>query len=110
MAQSAEHPAYAFVTLLTTDTYLAGALTAVNSILDLESIDSVKTFETVCLVTPATVGHKSIQALQKVFDRVVGVEPIVTQSWEQLKLLGKLIRCSGRCGVDVIESGPATRK
>ncbi len=89
MADSPQPPKNAYVTLLTSDTYLPGALTAVNSILDLESLESLKSFETVCLVTPATVGHKSTQALQKVFDRVVGVEPIVTQSWEELKLLGE---------------------
>jgi len=90
MTDSSARPRYGYVTLLTSDCYLAGALTAVNSILDVESIDSLETFETVCLVTPATVGHKAQQALQKVFDRVIGVEPIVTESWEELKLLGKL--------------------
>ncbi|GAA5971960.1 hypothetical protein JCM11641_001587 [Rhodosporidiobolus odoratus] len=76
----------AVVTLVTSDNYLAGALTSLNSLLD---VDDRTRFASVCLVTPATVGHNSIQALQKVFDEVVGVEPLVTESWEELKLLGR---------------------
>ncbi|GAA5821909.1 hypothetical protein JCM11251_004775 [Rhodosporidiobolus azoricus] len=81
------NPQYAVVTLLTSDSYLPGALTTVNSLLDVEPDRS--RFDTVCLTTPSTVGHNSLQALQKVFDAVVGVEPLVTESWEELKLLGR---------------------
>lgn len=84
----------AFVTLLTSDSYLAGALTCINSLLDVEGAAS-QGFDTVCLVTPATVGQSSIKALQKTFDAVVGVAEITTESWKELDLLGEsLLRCS----------------
>lgn len=84
----------AFVTLLTSDSYLAGALTCINSLLDVEGAAS-KGFDTVCLVTPATVGQASMKALQKTFDAVVGVAEITTESWKELDLLGEsLLRFS----------------
>jgi hypothetical protein len=79
-------PSYAVVTLLTDDSYLPGALTTLNSLLDLES--SSRNFHSVVLTTPQTVSHSTLQALQKAFDVVVGVETITTDSWEELKLLG----------------------
>ncbi|GAA5880750.1 hypothetical protein JCM16303_004337 [Sporobolomyces ruberrimus] len=84
-------PRFAFVTLLTSDSYLAGALTTINSVLDVEPFTpySQRTFDTVCLVSPSTVGHSSLKALEKVFDAVVGVEQIITQSWGNLDLLGR---------------------
>ncbi|GAA5892860.1 uncharacterized protein JCM6883_007496 [Sporobolomyces salmoneus] len=84
-------PRFAFVTLLTSDSYLAGALTAINSVLDVEPFTphSQRKFDTVCLVSPATVGHSSIKALEKVFDSIVGVEQIITESWGNLDLLGR---------------------
>lgn len=84
-------PRFAFVTLLTSDSYLAGALTTINSVLDVEPFTrhEDRTFDTVCLVSPATVGHRALQALDKVFDQVVGVEQIITQSWGNLDLLGE---------------------
>ena len=84
---------HAFVTLITTDSYLPGALTCVASLLDAEGNDPTnKKFDTVCLVTPATVGHESIKALQKAFDVVVGVEAISTsnRNSKELDLLGEL--------------------
>ena len=78
----------AFVTLLTSDSYLPGALVALNSLLDVEGSHPARPFETVCLVTPASVGHSTIKALEKTFDRVVGVEEITTESWKELDLLG----------------------
>lgn len=84
-------PRFAFVTLLTSDSYLAGALTTINSVLDIEPFTphSQRTFDTVCLVSPSTVGHASLKALEKVFDVVVGVEQIITESWGNLDLLGR---------------------
>lgn len=79
--------------MLTSDTYLAGALVAINSLLDVEhsarKTTLARDFETVCLVTPATVGQQSIKALQKTFDCVVGVAEIETESWTELDLLGE---------------------
>lgn len=97
----ADSARYAFVTLLTTDSYLPGALVlahtlrrshslAHNPIGTLTSadianlgpaglnnhIDVEKKVELVCLVTPATVSVKSVKALLRAFDKVVGVEPL----------------------------------
>ncbi|KAM0746485.1 nucleotide-diphospho-sugar transferase [Meredithblackwellia eburnea MCA 4105] len=80
---------FAVVTLLTSDSYLPGALTAINSLLDVEGSTPANTFDTVCLVTPASVGHDSIKAIEKVFSSVIGVEQITTQSWSELDLLGR---------------------
>lgn len=80
----------AFVTLLTSDSYLPGVLTCINSLLDVEGVHPNTPFKTVCLVTPATVGQAAIKALEKTFDQVVGVEEITTTSWAELDLLGEL--------------------
>lgn len=88
-------PRYAVVTLVTSDSYLAGALVALSSLLDAEGAPASPTareFATVCLATPQTVGHATLQALDKAFDQVIGVEPILTQSWEELRLLGQFRR------------------
>ncbi|GAA5927586.1 glycosyltransferase family 8 protein [Sporobolomyces koalae] len=84
-------PRFAYCTLLTSDSYLAGALTTVNSVLDVEPYvpHHERKFDVVCLVSPATVGHSSLKALEKVFDSVVGVEQIMTESWGNLDLLGR---------------------
>ena len=85
-------PRYAVVTLVTSDSYLAGALVALSSLLDAEGASASPTareFATVCLATPQSVGHATLQALDKAFDQVIGVEPILTQSWEELRLLGQ---------------------
>lgn len=85
---------FAFVTLLTSDSYLPGALTCLKSLQDSESNSSnedkveVNSFETVCLVTPNTVSQNSIKTLEKCFDKVIGVETITTTSWNELNLLG----------------------
>lgn len=67
-------------------------MTCINSLLDVEGTASLD-FETVCLVTPATVGQASLKALQKTFDAVVGVAEITTESWKELDLLGECLPC-----------------
>ena len=47
-----------------------------------------RAFETVCMVTPATVSQATLRALERTFDRVIGVEEITTESWNELDLLG----------------------
>lgn len=79
-------PPHACVTLLTSDSYLAGALVTLASLQDTEPDHAA--YDTVCLVTPATLGHAAIQAVQKRFDFVIGVEEITTSNWEELDLLG----------------------
>ncbi|WWC85472.1 uncharacterized protein L201_000336 [Kwoniella dendrophila CBS 6074] len=65
----------AFVTLLTTPSYLPGALVLLHSLLDLHP--APRNFKIVCLVTPETVDAKTIGELRKAgFDLVIGVEPI----------------------------------
>ena len=84
-----EAPRFAFVTLCTSDAYLPGALVTLHSVLDVEPASPLeREWTTVALTTPATVAHSTVQALSKAFDVVIGVESIVTQSWEELKLLG----------------------
>lgn len=85
-------PSFAFATLLTTDSYLPGALTLAAAIRDVhaQSPDANQIpFETVCLVTPETVDVQSIKALRKIFDVVVGVEVLEFESNQRgLSLLG----------------------
>ena len=85
-------PSFAFATLLTTDAYLPGALTLAAALRDVHAQLPTANrilFETVCLVTPETVDVKSIKALRKVFDVVVGVEVLEFETNQQgLSLLG----------------------
>lgn len=94
---------YAFVTLLTTDEYLPGALVLAHSLRRAHNValqppgtltptdianlgagglsaspsqTSSSSVELVCLVTPSTVSVRSIRALVRAFDKVVGVEPL----------------------------------
>jgi glycogenin glucosyltransferase len=80
---------YAFVTLLTSDSYLPGALTCIHSLKDAEGDIPANDFDTVCLVTPSTVAVESIKQLRKVFSLVVGVDVIESQSHKELALLGE---------------------
>lgn len=79
----------AFVTLLTTDSYLPGALVLLYSLHELHP--SPRDFKIVALVTPETVDAKSIKDLRKAgYDLVIGVEPIGsgTPGKEALNLMG----------------------
>jgi hypothetical protein len=83
---------YAFVTLLTSDSYLPGALTLAAALKDIHPSPSVPPevdFQTVCLVTPETVDISSIKLLRKAFDLVVGVEIIEEDNERGLQLLGE---------------------
>lgn len=83
--------AKAFVTLLTTDSYLPGALVLLHSLHDLHP--SPRDFKVVALVTPETVDAKSIGQLRKAgYDLVIGVEPIGSgvPGKEALDLMGEL--------------------
>lgn len=82
---------YAFVTLLTSDAYLKGALTiaaALKNVHRLLPSNQTVEYETVCLVTPETVDVTSIRLLRKAFHVVVGVEIIDPPDAESLTLLG----------------------
>lgn len=83
---------FAFVTLLSSDSYLPGALVLAASLKELHPIPAQHPevdFQTVCLVTPETVDVKSIKALRKAFDVVIGVELIEAPSSQGLDLLGE---------------------
>ncbi|WWC57768.1 uncharacterized protein I303_100303 [Kwoniella dejecticola CBS 10117] len=80
----------AFVTLLTTPSYLPGALVLLHSLLDLHP--APRDFKIVCLVTPETVDAKTIGELRKAgFDLVIGVEPIGSgrAGQQNLHLMGR---------------------
>jgi glycogenin len=83
---------FAFVTLLSSNSYLPGALVLAASLKDVHSSPPQHPevdFKTVCLVTPETVDVKSIKALRKAFDNVIGVELIEAPSSPGLQLLGE---------------------
>ncbi|MCO5590113.1 hypothetical protein L7F22_044082 [Adiantum nelumboides] len=92
---------FAFVTLVTTDHYLPGALVLVHSLrqahttiskpagaltpADLANLGAAglsnrtsidKKVDLVCLVTPATISVRTVKTLVRYFDKVVGVEPL----------------------------------
>jgi glycogenin len=81
---------YAFVTLVTSDSYLPGALTVAGALKDLhpDSSSQDTKFQLVCLVTPETVDVSSIKHLRNAFDLVIGVEVIGQEDETGLKLLG----------------------
>jgi hypothetical protein len=86
---------YAFVTLLTSDSYLPGALTLAAALKDIHPSPALLPevdFQTVCLVTPETVDIASIKLLRKAFDLVVGVEIIEEGNERGLQLLGEYHR------------------
>jgi len=88
-------PPYAFVTLLTSDSYLPGALTLAAALKDVHPFPAHPPevdFQTVCLVTPETVDIASIKLLRKAFDLVVGVEVIEEDNERGLQLLGEYHR------------------
>ena len=87
---------YAFVTLITSDSYLPGALTLAAALRDIHPTPAAEPevdFQTVCLVTPETVDVSSIKLLRGAFDIVTGVEIIDDDDRKGLELLGKS-RCS----------------
>ena len=82
---------YAFVTLLTSDAYLPGALTLAAALKDVHPSPPASPevdFQTVCLVTPETVDVSSIKLLRRAFNVVIGVEIIEHDNECGLQLLG----------------------
>ena len=86
---------YAFVTLVTSDHYLPGALAVAAALNDLHPSPPVPPevpFQTACLVTPASVDVSTIKLLRRAFDVVIGVEIIEQEDGNGLQLLGEF-RC-----------------
>ncbi|KAI0068145.1 hypothetical protein BV25DRAFT_1911162 [Artomyces pyxidatus] len=85
-------PPYAFVSLLTSDSYLPGALTVAAALRDVHPSPPTTPevdFHTVCLVTPESVDVSSIKLLRKAFNVVIGVEIIEENNAPALRLLGR---------------------
>lgn len=83
---------YAFVSLVTSDSYLPGALALVAALKDLHPSPPTSPevdFQTVCLVTPETVDVSSIKLLRRAFNIVIGVEIIEQEDERNLRLLGE---------------------
>jgi glycogenin glucosyltransferase len=83
---------YAFVTLVSSDSYLPGALALVAALKDLHNSPPVEPevdFQTLCLVTPESVDVSTIKLLRKAFDVVIGVEILEHENIKGLKLLGE---------------------
>ncbi|KAF9460095.1 hypothetical protein BDZ94DRAFT_1266657 [Collybia nuda] len=84
---------YAFVTLVSSDSYLPGALAVAGALKDVHPSPPVPPevpFQTVCLVTPETVDVSTIKLLRGAFEIVIGVEVIGQEDEKGLKLLGRL--------------------
>jgi len=83
---------FAVVTLVSSDSYLPGALAQVAALRDLHpspaELPEVD-FQTVCIVTPESLDVATIKRLRKAFDLVVGVEILEQENAQGLKLLGK---------------------
>lgn len=83
---------YAFVTLVTSDFYLPGALALAAALKDLHPSPPTPPeveFQTVCLVTPETVDVTTIKLLRRAFNLVIGVEIIEQEDDKKLRLLGE---------------------
>lgn len=83
---------YAFVTLVTSDHYLPGALAVAAALKDLHPFPAVPPevpFQTICLVTPESVDVSTIKLLRRAFDVVIGVEIIEQEDGSALQLLGE---------------------
>lgn len=84
--------AHAFVSLVSSDAYLPGALAQVAALRDLHPSPPVPPelpFATVCLVTPESVDVATIRRLRHAFDHVIGVEILEQANNAGLTLLGK---------------------
>ena len=85
-------PPFAFVTLLTSDSYLPGALALAAALKDVHPSPPIHPeveFDTVCLVTPESVDVTTIKLLRRAFGVVVGVELIAQEDETGLNLLGE---------------------
>ncbi|KII94146.1 glycosyltransferase family 8 protein [Plicaturopsis crispa FD-325 SS-3] len=83
---------FAFVTLVTSDFYLPGALALAGALKDVHTTPPTAPevdFQTVCIVTPETVDVSTIKLLRRAFDSVIGVEVIAQEDDAGLKLLGR---------------------
>ncbi|KAF7784074.1 CAZyme family GT8 [Agaricus bisporus var. burnettii] len=83
---------YASVTLVSSDSYLPGALAQAAALRDLHPQPPVfpeLPFQSLCLVTPETVNVSTIKLLRQSFDTVIGVEVLEAEDLANLHLLGR---------------------
>lgn len=82
---------FAFVTLLSSDSYLPGALAQVAALRDIHTKPAAPPevdFTTVCIVTPESLDIATIKRLRKEYDIVIGVEILEQENQKGLILLG----------------------
>ena len=104
---------YAFVTLITSDEYLPGALALAAALKEVHGKEGSRRgeeeevsgavrgrgeyeyeyeYETVCLVTPETVEVNTVRRLRQAYEHVIGVEVIAGDGeGEGLRLLGMCV-------------------
>ncbi|KAG2076870.1 hypothetical protein BDR04DRAFT_1089137 [Suillus decipiens] len=81
---------FAFVTLVTSDSYLPGALAISGALKDVHQTEPHEVeYDTVCIVTPETLDITTIKLLRKTYDVVIGVEVIGQSDPTGLNLLGR---------------------
>ncbi|KAH9937297.1 uncharacterized protein B0H18DRAFT_969981 [Fomitopsis serialis] len=83
---------FAFVSLVTSDHYLPGALAVAAALKDLHPTPAKApevNFQTVCLVTPESIDVSTIKLLRRAFNVVIGVELIEQEDEKGLQLLGR---------------------
>lgn len=97
-SMSTSQPQFAFVTLVTSDDYLPGALVVAAALQEVHTSPPIypdeydpSDFHRVCLATPETLNVNTMKHLRKAFDVVIGVEVIEEDTEEGLKLLGKQV-------------------
>ncbi|KAI0727801.1 hypothetical protein C8Q72DRAFT_795635 [Fomitopsis betulina] len=90
---------FAFVSLVTSDRYLPGALALAAALKDQHPTPQVD-FQTVCLVTPENVDVSTIKLLRRAFNVVIGVELIEQEDKKGLQLLD-MICFTPRAGTGV---------
>ncbi|KAJ1920408.1 glycogenin glucosyltransferase [Mycoemilia scoparia] len=76
---------YAYITLVTSDDYIQGALVLFHSIRHL----SGSRLPVVCLATPSFLSPESLSLLESTFDSVIHAEPTVSTNNAGLTLLGR---------------------
>lgn len=80
---------FAFVTLVTSDSYLPGALAISGALKDVQTEPREVEYDTVCMVTPETLDITTIKLLRRTYDIVIGVEVIGQSDPTGLNLLGR---------------------
>ncbi|KAJ2851244.1 glycogenin glucosyltransferase [Coemansia brasiliensis] len=84
MAANSDKARVCFATLLTTDSYLHGALTLAASLRETGT-----SYEIICLVADSQLSKPTLERLEQAFDRVVNVPILQSNDYANLTLLGR---------------------